>query len=487
MSATGNRSLAGTPSQEAFEGTFGPPAVGTLKGLSMWVSVIWELIKYGAVAWGLWWLVRLTSLWGTSRFLTAVLAVAAALRIGWLLYAPVDLLPGVDPALYHEAAINIMEGRGDMTDGKQTGWHAIGYKLTLSVLYRVFGPHVFVGQVTGVILGVLCVWLSFMVAEKLFDERVARGTIVIMAVFPGQVFHSALIGSELQAQALFLVVMYSGLRALEWRRPWPWLLLAGLCLGFAALTRPVAALLGPALVVIWCLKGLGWRRSVTAGAVVAATAVAVIVPWTVRNYSVFHTFVPISTQGGISLWLGANPYSHGDIINCPEMRPEQYELLQIEDEIERDREARRRALEYIRAHPLRWLGIAPAKVYFMYQKDEDGLYTSFTKYVDGKPAFHTWEYAIWVRVTNAYFGTVMVLFAAAVSYIAFGYGDRHKRLGMFAVLVVIFFHTLPHAVLFSMNRYNHTVMPLVAAGAAYALMTFPPAVRAFFVRLRHAT
>lgn len=447
----------------------------------MWMTVLWGLITSGLIAWILWRLWQFTAGLSTSRFLVVVLVTATALRLLWILYAPTELIPGGDCARYHEGAINIMEGNGDMADGKPTAWHAIGYKLTLSVLYRVFGPHVIVGQLADVALGVFCVWLAFKVSGQLFGETVARGTALILALFPGQIYYSAPLGSDIQAQALYLMAVHAALLAPESPRRGIWLLVSGVCLGLGALTRPVVGLLGVALFLTWLLRGVGWRRSVVSGAIVATTAVVVIIPWIIRNYQVFHTFVPISTQGGVSLWLGANPYTRGSLVHCDErMYVEQYELMSIDDEIDRHREASRRAVAYIQAHPIQWLRIAPAKAYYLYEKDEGGLYTSFTRLVDGKPAFHRWEYAIWIRLANAYFGAVMVLFCFALLPTLLCWKDKATRVGMLVLITMLIAHTLPHTVLFSADRYNHTVMPLFVAGASLGLSILAPSMRSIF-------
>ena len=92
---------------------------------------------------------------------------------------------------------------------------------------------------------------------------------------------------------------------------------------------------------------------------IAKTAVSVClillccVPWTARNYSVFHTFVPLRSVLGLQLWLGNNDHTQdvfrGDlhpIYNADER--EHYVAL---GEIAYMQEKKDAAIEYMIDHP----------------------------------------------------------------------------------------------------------------------------------------
>ncbi len=90
--------------------------------------------------------------------------------------------------------------------------------------------------------------------------------------------------------------------------PVRWALVGGL-LGLATLARPtVELLIGPVALVSWWAWPPGWRCRVRAGCLLAATGafLAVLAPWTVRNYLAFQAVVPVATGAGIALWVGTN-------------------------------------------------------------------------------------------------------------------------------------------------------------------------------------
>jgi hypothetical protein len=83
--------------------------------------------------------------------------------------------------------------------------------------------------------------------------------------------------------------------------------ICGICFGLAALLR---AVLLPMLVVLplFAIKR-AWRSTL----IVSATALAVIAPWTLRNWVETHRFVPIATAGwGSNLFQGTLDVSSGD-------------------------------------------------------------------------------------------------------------------------------------------------------------------------------
>jgi hypothetical protein len=84
---------------------------------------------------------------------------------------------------------------------------------------------------------------------------------------------------------------------------------AGVCLGLAALTRPSALAVSPLL-----LAPLADRRyPVRARAHLAASALLglflALAPWTLRNALVFHELIPVSDAGGLSLYQGNSTWT----------------------------------------------------------------------------------------------------------------------------------------------------------------------------------
>ena len=86
-----------------------------------------------------------------------------------------------------------------------------------------------------------------------------------------------------------------------------WALLSGLTAGALILTQPGIAPLLPlafiALAPCFATRGAWFRASLIA----AAVTLLVMLPWWARNALAFGQFIPFTSSGGLSLWVGAHP------------------------------------------------------------------------------------------------------------------------------------------------------------------------------------
>ena len=86
-----------------------------------------------------------------------------------------------------------------------------------------------------------------------------------------------------------------------------WALLSGVCGGALLLTQPGLLTLLPILFVVLALRFENWRRWWMVSLTAAAATLLVITPWWFRNALVFGQFVPLTSSGGLALWVGAQP------------------------------------------------------------------------------------------------------------------------------------------------------------------------------------
>lgn len=122
----------------------------------------------------------------------------------------------------------------------------------------------------------------------------------------------------------------------------------GLASGAMALTIPTF-LAGIGLLYLWLLfRG---RTQALAGVLVAGLVMTTCISgWTLRNYSVFDAFIPISTNAGRNLLLGNSENTTASSgVNVDVTRYE--EMAEGLDEVERDHFYRESAVTWIREHP----------------------------------------------------------------------------------------------------------------------------------------
>jgi hypothetical protein len=99
--------------------------------------------------------------------------------------------------------------------------------------------------------------------------------------------------------------VYAGLRVRRAGSPatrYAWIAGAGVLTGLATLTHENALLIVlPLIAAVWTARPRFKARSLAAPALLIATTVLMIAPWTIRNALVMHRFIPVSDETGITL------------------------------------------------------------------------------------------------------------------------------------------------------------------------------------------
>lgn len=241
----------------------------------------------------------------------AVVAFALAIRLGAavvlrdLSAGPEHEPVGADGIEFDALGWAMAQGEGYFFHGKLTSFRAPGFPLFLAAIYAVAGHNYFVAHLAFCMLGAITCGVTYLLALELLESRAALVAGVLGSVYFPHVYLSTLYFSEslfALALALALWLFLVGLRRGRF-----WLLAAaGLALGYAALTRPVALLAAPLLFLILVWAEVGARRWNFARPVVFTLGVlAAVFPWTIRNYNVHKQLVLIATNGG-STFYGAN-------------------------------------------------------------------------------------------------------------------------------------------------------------------------------------
>ncbi len=293
--------------------------------------------------------------------LPLILIVAAGLRLAYLAnyqsHAAHNAL-GTIPFLFEPGniAYAIANGHGFSapfrTDTGPTAWMTPVYPMLLAAVFRVFGTYTFAAFLTAVGLNIAfstaaCVPVFF-AGQRIAGKTTGAVAAWLWAVFPNAILLpvEALWDASLAA-LLAASLLWATLGMDQTRRGIAWAAY-GLLWGLALLTTPTLGILLPFLIG-WLEFRAGWKLPTI------ATGVAVLccIPWTVRNYVVFHAFVPLRSVLGLQLWIGNNERTE----SLPVGR-----LHPISNQAERDhyvevgeipymREKLQAALEFMGSHP----------------------------------------------------------------------------------------------------------------------------------------
>ena len=312
----------------------------------------------------------------TGYRLLLLFVVALGLRLGVAGALGLQDSPpsGSDEQEYDTYAWNVLHGRGyrGMSPDVSDQDHLTAYRpplpsLVWAGLYGLGGRRYEVVRIFNCLLGAGSVLLLFAIARRLYGELTAWLAALAWAVFPTALLYSAMLGSEPITSFLFPWFVLACLQFAS-RPLWGRAARAGLLLGLVLLTHASKVFMVP-LVALWGL----WQFRSALGAAARALAIPlvaclVVVPWAVRNYRVFGELIPFSTMGGSVLLQGNNrlvvsdPRLYG--YNVWDTRiPEYADALRApNDEVERDRVARRLAIEWLGQNRDKWLFLAQAKI-----------------------------------------------------------------------------------------------------------------------------
>ena len=231
--------------------------------------------------------------------------------IGW--HTPAAAEPAADSRIHIALVQSLLGGHGYSLSGLPTAVTPPLYIFFLTALYRVFADPLAVRLAHAILGAVGCVVLS-VIGRRMFDDLTGLVAAVILCVYPLVVYLSGLHLTENLFLFLLLLILWQSQRI--GKRP-TFAAVAGLgsLIGLAALTRAVFLAFLPFLLV-WAVGLWGIRNPLAYRVFGAAvmSAVAVIIPWTVRNYVVLGALVPVQSNAGMMLWAGNNPHADGGLV-----------------------------------------------------------------------------------------------------------------------------------------------------------------------------
>jgi 4-amino-4-deoxy-L-arabinose transferase-like glycosyltransferase len=414
----------------------------------------------------------------------SVAGLAVVVRLAWVAFGMRTPRALADPAIYLYSALQVACGRGyvalsgapcAVTDTPHsTSYYPPGYPLYLGVQQWVLkqvglGSHTL--GVTGVVqslMGGVAVLAVFVVGRRLGGRAVGLAAAVVLAFWPNLVVYSGLLLSETLFITAFAVSLAAVLTMNDQAR-WHWgrAVLAGASFGLACMVRPQVLLTLPALALAWAVCRTGWRQVLARSAVLGVGVLVVAAPWAVRNHAVFGAFVPFSTNGGDNLCVGFHPGANGRFAIPEYCDTGEFYTDSAAAELRRDKETRKRAINWIRSNPGELPALSAKKLWATYRTDADGLYAAVSF---GSDQFLGSSYRTAQHVVDVVWG---VLLAAALLGLGLtmvrGWGRR--RVDPTAVCIVL--ATLAGAVVpvlfFGDPRFKLGLAPLVAVLAGVTL------------------
>ena len=361
-------------------------------------------------------------------------------------------------------AAAIAQGKGfssplRMVETGSTAWFTPIYPYLLAGIFKLFGVYsytsnILIRLVDNAFSSFTC-WPIYAIGAKVFSKRVGAASAWIWVFFPMSLFFSTVWvwDTALSAFALTLIVAATfNLRGSERLTSW---IGYGALWAFGAMVNPglVSALPALALWAVWPLR----RRFATAGRLVVVSSLifaAGIMPWTIRNYVVFHKFIPFRSNFALEFWLGNNPGvpdSWSPWLH-PDDDPSEAAKYARMTEIPYMQEKQQEAVRFIRTHPL------------------DVLNFTLHRFANNWLGMDQSPSDIWTHVSlqvklivlgNCLF-PLLSLLGALFAY-------RKKNEAVVPLALVLLFFPLVFYITHASTRYRHPMDPVMLILAVYAL------------------
>jgi 4-amino-4-deoxy-L-arabinose transferase-like glycosyltransferase len=320
----------------------------------------------------------------------------------------------------------------------------------LFFVYSLLGHNYLAVRLLQSAFGTATVFIAHELGRRIFNERVGLIATIITALYPSLILYTRF----LLAETLFILLLAAATLSLYKisARPASGGSIAGLLLGLAALCKPATLLVVP-LLSVWFLSAMPRIKDALINFILLCFAMlSVIIPWTIRNYVVFHEFVLISTNGGLNLFTGNNPGATGHWEKAEENLVVYAPKSELEgaSEVKSDKIMYKAALTFIRQNPTRFLVLAMRKFWFFWTDNEE-LVTTLPE------------------AASAFVGWILLLLASVVG-IALSMGEWRRSLLLYPLITG---YTSVHLVFFALARFRLPLVPLLSIYAGYGIASAP--------------
>ena len=401
-------------------------------------------------------------------------SVGVILRLIWVLI--MDTYPYTDFMWYHVKGVEISQGKGFLNGiypyyvgnpGWPTAFRPIGYPGTLAVLYYLFGTSFLVGKLFNVLLSALIMFLTYKLALKFFNEKVAFFTLLIFALSPLTICYNSVLGSEILFSAVLMLSIY-----LFFVKNNP--VLIGLLIGYLTLIRPIGMFI-PAIFVffIFLKKDMLLKEKFKYLLLFGIFFSLVVSPWLIRNYKAFGEPV-FSTNGGYVIYVNNNDYAIGgwsDPYKYPDSPFLQYRTDEWFDEMAIHKVGKELAVEWIKENPKEFLRLAFLRLENSYWWHTDEIKWAFTIKVDsGINEWHPISDAF-VKLQKLLYRPYYIVLFIYILYAAYRF-IRHRKIDFntFILLIFMYFNAMMF-VLEGNSRYVFPLHPIYSMGVAFILVS----------------
>jgi 4-amino-4-deoxy-L-arabinose transferase-like glycosyltransferase len=397
--------------------------------------------------------------------LAAIICVGLLARLGVLIFYLFTHEGRGEEWEYEVIARNLLEGKGYVFYSHGTPLRSFGFPLFPFVSYLLhlvggndnFVPY-FAFQLA---LSAGIIWLTFSLADRWFDRKVALLAGLLVAGEPGLIIYGSYKIHEMTLATFLLVASLRLFAFLRERDSWRIAVALGIVTGFGILTRPTLIAVFFALAVSSVVEKTKRQRLWVRTSIVLIVATLTVLPWLIRNYNVHGHFVFISSGGPEVFWRGNNQASTGSNLTLDgksflEVAPQEFrEKVFTSNEMGRYDIFKKEALRYIASEPLEFVWRTVKKF---------GYFWWFTPTYGMTYKVPTVFRLFYKLISIILLGLAILGWAAALRKEALG----EQKTAIYLLVLVVVIASF-HAVSYVEGRHKLMVMPVILMFSAYGL------------------
>lgn len=389
--------------------------------------------------------------------LAVILAGVTLFKLTAGLWLILSLEPAPEIGSYDDIANNLLAGHGYVIQpgGDPVFHRPPTYTFFLIGLYFLFGSSPLVVTMAHIFLDLMTCVIIYLLADRLFSRPVALLAALGVGFYPLSLYYDTRQLTEPLFTLLlagFIYLLVKGDESLASRD----FFLAGLLWGVGSLAKTSLMYFAIVAMGVIFLSRLRKKEALLPVISFFVGGILIILPWTIRNYVASGgSFVPVSTAGAYSLWVGSFYPTHG--LDDDGLRGEKLALFE---------ETRQEI-----AGSDRWL--IPANQGKFTRAALDNILDSPLRFVElGVRKF----FRFWFFIQNPdRQGFMAIVALVQISYlipggVGFYYALRERQNAIWPLLLIIGYYVILHALTVAEVRYSVPVMPYVIIFGSHALV-----------------
>lgn len=393
-----------------------------------------------------------------NRWLVAVMLASLIISLTYSFYF--HLKPVVDAKAYDKIAWNMVQGIGyredlDVPPQEDRSIFRVGpgYEFFLAGVYLLFGRSYWIVWIINALMLSASAWLTFKLSRRILGDKWSYVAGLVAAALVGLSPDFITVASMLMIEipGIFLLLIFLNLFFFYFnsQNKSDWLIaLIALTLGITITFRtPALLLIIPLTCYFLWLKN--WKHLV----IVIVGVALVLLPWIIRNFQVYHYFIPTNLAYSIDLSSGNHSGSSGELEPFP---VEEDLLLKDYGIVKGNQMITATAVKYIISHPIEFIKVTIFRT---------SIYFSFARPFAFWFHLHGWSKILTIILSSLY---SVILFCLGF-YGLYCFKDFKNEFRIRAWLFTAMLIMMPIAIvgIIVETRYRFLIYPFLAIAAGY--------------------